>query len=79
MTVSGRLVIADDRAVIDRPRTAGWYEGAKADPNLDLMRFDPKDAEIWLDGSSLLAGLKVLFGSDPKEDYAGNVAKVSLA
>ena len=43
------------------------------------MRFDPKDAEIWLDGSSLLAGLKVMFGSDPKEEYAGNAAKVSLA
>ena len=48
-------------------------------PGANQQRFDPKDAEIWLDGSSLLAGLKVLFGSDPKEDYAGNVAKVSLA
>jgi general stress protein 26 len=81
-SVSGRMAISNDRAVIDRLWNgfiAAWYEGGKDDPDLCLMRFDPKDAEIWLDGSSLLAGLKVLFGSDPKEDYAGNVAKVSLA
>jgi len=81
-SVSGRMVISHDRAVIDRlwnPFIAAWYEGGKNDPNLCLMRFDPKDAEIWLDGSSLLAGLKVLFGSDPKTAHADNVAKVSLA
>ncbi len=80
-SVSGRMSISTDRAVIDRlwnAFIAAWYEGGKDDPNLCLMRFDPKDAEIWLDGSSLLAGLKVLFGSDPKSDYADNVAKVSL-
>jgi general stress protein 26 len=81
-SVSGRLVVANDRAVIDRlwnSSIAAWYEGGKDDQNLCLMRFDPKNAEIWLDGSSLLVGLKVLLGSDPKEDYADNVAKVSLA
>jgi len=81
-SVSGRLVVAHDRAVIDRlwnPFIAAWYEDGKNDPKLCLMRFDPKDAEIWLDGSSLFAGLKVLLGSDPKSDFADNVAKVSLA
>jgi len=81
-SVSGRLIVANDRAVIDRlwnSFIAAWYEGGKDDPDLCLMRFDPMDAEIWLDGSSLLAGLKVLFGSDPKSEYADNVAKVSLA
>ena len=76
------MAISNDRVVIDRlwnGFTAAQYKGGKDDPDLCLMRFNPTDAEIWLDGSSLLAGLRVLFGSDPKEDYAGNVAKVSLA
>ncbi len=80
-TAHGRLSIAMDRAVIDRlwnPFVAAWYEGGKDDPALRLVRFDAGDAEIWLDGSSLVAGLKLLLGADPKEDYEENVAKVSL-
>ncbi len=80
-TVTGTLTPAHDRAVIDRlwsPFIAAWYEEGKDDPKLALLRFDPDSAEIWRDGSSLLAGLKLLFGSDPKRDYADKVAKVSL-
>ena len=80
-TLRGTLTVDNDRAVIDRlwnPFVAAWYEG-KDDPKLVLLRFDAEDAEIWLDGSSILAGLKMLFGSDPKADYKDNVAKVSLA
>jgi len=54
-----RMAVSNDLAVIDRLRNgfiAAWYEGGKDDPDLCLMRFNPKDAEIWLDGSSLLAG-----------------------
>lgn len=81
-TVHGQLQIANDRAVIDRlwnPFVAAWYQGGKDDPNLALFRFDAADAEIWLDGSSLLAGIRMLFGADPKVDYRDKVAKVSLA
>ena len=81
-SVSGRLIIANDRAVIDRLWNSfieAWSGGGKDNPDLCLLRFDPKDAEIWLDGPSWLTGLKVLFGSDPKADHANNVAKVSLA
>ena len=42
------------------------------------LRFDPARAEIWRNGSSLLAGLKLLFGSNPQVDFKDNVAKVSL-
>ena len=80
-TVTGTLTPSHDRAVIDRlwnPFIAAWYEDGKDDPKLALLRFDPDEAEIWLDGSSLIAGLKLLFGSDPKKDYADNVAKVAL-
>ena len=39
---------------------------------------DPDGAEIWLNGSSLLAGIKMLVGVDPKQDYQDNVATVRL-
>jgi general stress protein 26 len=72
----------DDRAVIDRlwnRFVAVWYEGGKEDPTLALLRLDLESAEIWLDGSSLLAGIKMLFGSDPKEEYKDKTAKVTLS
>ena len=35
--------------------------------------------EIWLDGSSLVAGIKMLVGIDPKKDYRDKVATVDLS
>jgi general stress protein 26 len=78
--VHGHLFRSTDRLTIDRlwnPWVAAWYEGGKDDPKLALLRFDPARAEIWRDGSSLLAGLSVLFGADPKTEF-NNVAKVAL-
>jgi general stress protein 26 len=80
-TVHGSLHLDNDRAVIDRlwnRLVAAWYEGGKDDPKLALLRLDPERAEIWLDASSMLAGIKLLFGADPKKDYKDNVAKVAL-
>ncbi len=80
-SVSGRLSVSNDRAMIDElwnPFVAAWYEGGKDDPKLVLMRFDAAEAEIWLDEWSLIAGLKMLMGSDPKQDYDGKMAKVTL-
>lgn len=81
-TVHGTLRTDTDRAVIDKfwnRFVAAWYEGGKDDPNLVLLRLDPERAEIWLDASSLVAGLKLLLGSDPKQDYKDKVAKVTLS
>lgn len=78
--VNGHLALHNDRATIDRlwnPFVAAWYTG-KDDPTLALLRFDPADAKIWFDASSLLAGIKMLFGSDPKEDFKDKVAEVML-
>lgn len=80
-SVTGTMRIDNNRAVIDRlwnTFVAAWYEGGKDDPKLVLLRFDPKDAEIWQDASSVLSGLKLLLGSDPKKDYKDQVAKVRL-
>lgn len=79
--VHGGLSVDNDRATIDRlwnPYVAAWYKGGKTDPQLALLRLDPESAEIWLDGSSIVAGIKMLFGADPKKDYQDNVAKVAL-
>ena len=81
-SLQGALVRDDDRAVIERlwnPFVAAWYEGGKDDPKLALLRFDAEHAEIWLNEQSLLAGVKILLGFDPKKSYQDKVATVKLA
>jgi general stress protein 26 len=81
-TVHGHMTRTTDRATIDRlwnPWVAAWYEGGKDDPKLALLRFDPASAEIWRNGSSLLAGLQLLFGGTPKAEFKDSVAKISLS
>ena len=80
-TVHGTLSQSRDRAVIDRlwnRFVAAWYKGGKDDPKLALIRLDPEKAEIWIDASSMVAGLKMLIGIDPKKDYTDKVAEVAL-
>jgi general stress protein 26 len=80
-TLHGSVRFDNDRAVIDRlwnRYIAAWYEGGKDDPKLALLRLDPERAEIWLDASSLVAGIKMLFGADPKADYKDRVAELRL-
>lgn len=79
-SIHGNLSVDNDRAVIDRiwnPFIAAWFEG-KDDPKLVLLRFDPEHAEVWLNESSLLAGVKLLFGVDPKKDYKDRAGGVDL-
>jgi general stress protein 26 len=81
-TVHGSLAEDTDPAVIDRlwnPYAAAWYEHGKDDPKLALLRLDAEKAEIWLDGSSVVAGVMALLGSDPKKNQEGNVAEVALS
>ncbi|MGA9342215.1 MAG: pyridoxamine 5'-phosphate oxidase family protein [Rhodanobacteraceae bacterium] len=80
-SVRGTLGVDNDRAAIDRlwnAFVAAWFEGGKDDPRVTLLRLDAEDAEVWLSGSSLLAGAKLLLGSDPKQDYKDKVAQVDL-
>jgi general stress protein 26 len=74
--------VDNDRATIDRlwnGFVAAWFEGDKDDPKLTLLRFDAERAEIWLDASSMVAGIKMLLGVDPKQDYRDKVAEVELS
>ena len=83
--VHGKLVLDDDRAVIDRlwnPIIASWYKDGKDDPDLALIRFDTDSANLWKaeTGSTLkAAALKALFDIDPgKEHQKDNRADVQL-
>ena len=79
-TVHGSLSTSQDRATIDRlwnPYVAAWYEG-KDDPKIALIRLDPEEAQIWIDASSIVAGIKMLIGIDPKKDYKDKVAEVAF-
>lgn len=78
--IHGTLSADHDRTVVDRlwnPFIAAWYDG-KDDPALALLRLDPDSAEIWADANSLIAGLKMLLGIDPRSDYQDKVAEVPL-
>ena len=80
-TLHGSVAIETDRAVLERlwnPYIAAWFEGGKDDPKLALLRFDAERAEIWLDERSFVAGVKLLLGTDPKQEYKDKVAEVSL-
>jgi len=79
-TVHGKLTTTRDQAIIDRlwnRFVAAWYDG-KDDPKIALIRLEPENAEIWIDASSAVAGIKMLLGIDPKEDYKDKVAEVRL-
>jgi general stress protein 26 len=80
-TVHGTISLDNDPATIDRlwnRYVAAWFDGGKSDPKLALLRLDPERGKIWLDASSIVAGIKLLLGADPKEEYKDNVAKVDL-
>jgi general stress protein 26 len=80
-TIHGTLLVESDPAMIDRlwnSHVAAWYDGGRNDPNIVLLRLDPEQAEIWENASSLLAGIKLMFGADPKKDYRDKVARVDL-
>ena len=80
-SLTGSLREDTDPAMVDRlwnPFVAAWYEGGKTDPKLCLLRLDPEHAEVWLNGSSLVAGVKMLFGADPKRDYQDKVREIDL-
>ena len=80
-SIHGTLSVSNDRAVIDRlwnRWVAAWFEGGKDDPKLALLRLDAESAEVWIDASSVMAGVKLMLGMDPKKEYKDKVAEVDL-
>ena len=79
--VEGDLSVCDDTHVLERlwnPFVAAWYPGGKTDLNLVLLKMDLGEAKVWLNSNSLIAGIKMLFGADPKQSYKDNVATLDL-
>ena len=79
-SISGTLREDTDPAMVEKlwnPFVAAWYSG-KDDPKLCLLRLDAEDAEVWLDASSLVAGVKMLLGIDPKREYRDKVREIDL-
>lgn len=80
-SASGLLTIDNDMAMIEKlwnPFVAAWYEDGKTDPKLALVRYDAKDAQVWENGSSIVAGIKALMGRDPKKDFESKTQSVRL-
>lgn len=80
-SLQGELIASNNRIIIDKlwnPYVAAWYEGGKDDPKLQLIRFEPLHAQVWLNEHSLLSGVKLLLGRDPRQDYAGKTAELEL-
>jgi general stress protein 26 len=79
--IHGRLSVDTDRAVVDRlwnRYAAAWFDGGKSDPRIALLRLDAEHAEVWIDASSIVAGVKLLLGVDPKRSFKDKVADVPL-
>lgn len=79
-TAHGTLSTTQDRTTIDRlwnRFVAAWYDG-QDDPKIALIRLDAENAEIWIDASSIVAGIKMFLGIDPKEDYKDKVAEITF-
>ena len=79
--VHGTLTPFNHRETIDRlwnKFVAAWFPGGKDDPKLLLLRFDADRAQIWLNENSAMAGIRILLGRDPKQDYRSKVADVNL-
>lgn len=80
-SLHGELVRDNDRATIDRlwnRFVAAWFEGGKDDPRLQLLRFEPEQGQVWLNEHSLVAGVKLLMGRDPKAEYRDKTGEVRL-
>lgn len=80
-SLTGELFLDDDRERVDQlwnRFVAAWYPDGKDDPKLQLVRFEPAHAQIWLNENNVFAGLKLLLGVDPKESYRDKVAEVNL-
>jgi general stress protein 26 len=81
-TVEGELIVDNDEATIDRlwnRYVAAWFEGGREDAKLQLLRFEPRDAQIWLNEHSLMAGVKLLMGRDPKAEFQDKVTETRLS
>lgn len=76
-TVSGKLVVDDDRTLIEalwKEIWKVWFPLGKSDPNIALLKFTPSEGEFW--DNAGIQGLKYIYaatkayaaGERPKPD-----------
>ncbi|MFD1796445.1 general stress protein [Paracoccus aurantiacus] len=49
--IEGDMVVSDDREKLDQVWgvvASSWFEDGKQDPDLQLVRYTPKSAEVWV-------------------------------
>ncbi|HEX2803716.1 MAG TPA: pyridoxamine 5'-phosphate oxidase family protein [Sphingomicrobium sp.] len=81
-SLRGTVAIDNDRATIDRlwnPVVAQWY-ASKDDPKLAVLRFDIRDAKIWLSDVEgfLRPALNKLLGREEEAGIDKKVAEIEL-
>ncbi|MBO9711388.1 pyridoxamine 5'-phosphate oxidase family protein [Sphingomonas sp.] len=79
--ISGTLVEETDPAVIDRywsNMTEAWFKGGRNDPNLMMLRFELRDAEIWEGDESALGFFKMLVGAKIDGSEVGRHVETAL-
>ncbi|TKD51759.1 pyridoxamine 5'-phosphate oxidase family protein [Sphingomonas baiyangensis] len=79
--IHGTLTEETRPEIIDKywsKQTEAWFEGGRNDPDLMMLRFELKDAEIWEGDQSLTGMFKMLTGQTIKPSEAGRHAEVSL-
>jgi len=78
--LAGEIRESDDPAMIDKlwsKPVEAWFPGGKNDPNLALIRFDIRDAELWETDMSLLGVAKLLLGRKIDQGEEGSHAVTS--
>lgn len=76
--LAGDIREDDDPAMIDKlwsKPVEAWFPQGKDDPNLALLRFDIRDAELWEADMSLLGKVKLLFGRRIQPSEEGSHAR----
>lgn len=76
--LAGDIREDDDPAVIDKlwsKPVEAWFPQGKDDPNLALLRFDIRDAELWEADMSLLGKVKLLLGRRIQPSEEGSHAR----
>ena len=78
--LAGEIRHSDDPAMIDKlwsKPVEAWFPAGKNDPNLALIRFDVRDAELWETDMSLLGKAKLLLGREIDQGEEGSHAVTS--
>jgi len=75
--ISGNLVEETDKAVRDKHwnnAVEAWFPDGKADPSVEMLRFDIEDGEVWTADMGLKGAYKLATGKPVHPDEVGEHA-----